>query len=351
MIEIPPFQEYFPQEEKMSPEQRSFYLYLEKEIARKNYVKIQGQISYLFVYSYKILEKRQSVSYINIYDELMHIAEAYHYEKNFSKICKFWAADCLLADNKYELYIEQTEPETPVGREKLISNIRLNIQMMYGLPINGVDLFKMVSGQVSKPTKKHLGLFKDFLLNAPEKYQIDFRNWLENSKIDIKRKERFKYNLFSSSIYSHPHNELTIHFYEESSILQEQIVSLARRVENDLRESVGLPKIGEGWISETELYYFLKERFSQTSVVQHGKPDWLGKQHFDIWFPRWRIAVEYHGRQHFEPVDFFGGKTSLEETQKRDERKRILAKSHKVKLFVVKENESFDEVAKQIENI
>ena len=147
----------------------------------------------------------------------------------------------------------------------------------------------------------------------------------------------------------HPHKELTIYLFDESPTLQEQILSLARTIENNLRESVGLPRIGEGWVAETELYYFLKKQFSETSVVQHGKPEWLGKQHFDIWFPRWRIAVEYQGKQHFESVDFFGGKLSLEATQKRDERKKHLAKSHGVKLFVVKENESCDAVAMQIE--
>lgn len=349
ILEVPKFHEYFSDEGKMSLEQREFFQFLEKEIIKQNYIDVQGQISYLFVYVYKILSKRRNTGYTNIYDELMSIAEAYYREEQFFKLCKFWAADCLLANNEYGLYLEQTEPETPVGREKFVSNLRLNIQMICGLPINGVDLFKMASGKVSKPTKKYLGLFKDLLVNAPEKYQIDFGGWLENAKNDLRRKEDFRYNLFSSSVLMHPHKELTLYFFDESSTLQEQVISLARTVENNLRESVGLPRIGEGWVSETELFYFLKNRFSQTSVVQHGKPEWLKKQHFDIWFPRWKIAVEYHGRQHFEPIDFFGGESSLEETQKRDERKKYLAKSHGVKLFVVRESESHDEVAKQID--
>jgi hypothetical protein len=130
--------------------------------------------------------------------------------------------------------------------------------------------------------------------------------------------------------------------------LHDQVISLARNVENNLRESVGLPKIGEGWVSETELYYFLKQQFSETNVVQHGKPEWLGKQHFDIWFSRWKIAVEYHGRQHFEPVDFFGGSESFAETKKRDEKKMALAKAHGVKLFVVPEEQDYEDVARLI---
>lgn len=348
MVKIPPFHEYFPHEEQMSPEQRRFYRFLEAEIRKGQHFDVQGQISYLIVYVYKILAQRQSSGYVNIYNELMDIAEAYHNEKAFFKLCKFWAADCLLANNDYNLYLEQTEPETPVGREKLISNIRLNIQIMIGIPVNGVDLFKMVSGRVTKPTKKYLGLFRDLLVNAPEKYQVDFASWLENAKNDLRRKEKFRYKLFSSSVFLHPHQELDIYFFDESLNLQEQVVSFARNAENDLRESVGLPKIGEGWVSETELYYLLKKSFSETSVVQHGKPKWLGKQHFDIWFPRWKIAVEYHGRQHFEPVDFFGGSESFAETKKRDEKKANLAKAHGVKLFLVSDEYDFEDIAKRI---
>ncbi|GEM_PF-1925626 len=348
MVNIPPFHEYFPDEEQMTPEQRRFYRFLETEISKRHYLDVQGQISYLFVYVYKILAKLQSIGYVNVYNELMDIAEAYHNEKAFFKLCKFWAADCLLANNDYNHYLEQTEPETPVGREKLISNIRLNIQIMIGIPVNGVDLFKMVSGRVTKPTKKYLGLFRDLLVNAPEKYQVDFASWLENAKNDLRKREKFRYKLFSSSVFLHPHQELDVYFFDESLNLQEQVISFARNAENDLRESVGLPKIGEGWVSETELYYHLKKRFTETSVVQHGKPEWLGKQHFDIWFPRWKIAVEYHGRQHFEPVDFFGGSESLAETKKRDEKKAKLAKTHGVKLFVVTEEQDFENVAKLI---
>lgn len=348
MINIPPFHEYFPDEEQMSPEQRRFYRFLETEIRKEQYLDVQGQVSYLFVYVYKILAQRQAIGYMNVYNALMDIAEAYHHEKTFFKLCKFWATDCLLANNDYNLYLEQTEPETPVGREKLISNVRINVQMMIGIPVNGVDLFKMVSGRVTKPTKKYLGLFRDILVNASDKCQVDLVGWLENAKNDLRRKEKFRYKLFSSSVFLHPHQELDIYFFDESVSLQEQVVSFARNAENDLRTNVGLPKIGEGWVSETELYYFLKKSFPETSVVQHGKPKWLGKQHFDIWFLRWEVAVEYHGRQHFEPVEFFGGTVSFEETQKRDERKKRLARTRGVKLIVVKENQDLEEVAKLI---
>jgi hypothetical protein len=326
--EIPKYHDYFPSEEKMSLEQRGFYSFLEKEIAKQNYFDVHGQVSYLFVYVYKILGSRRRIGYQDVYNELMDIAEAYHHEKNFFKLCKFWAADCLLANDEFESFLEQTEPDTPVGREKFISNLRLNIQMICGLPANGIDLFKMASGSVSKPTRKYLGLFRDMMLNTINEHQVEYGNWFENAKKEISGNRVWKYGLFSSSSFIHHHKNLNLFSFDESKNLREQIISLARETENNLRENVGLPKIGEGWVSETELFFFLKNAFPQTHVVQHGKPNWLGKQHFDIWFPRWQIAVEYHGRQHFEPVLFFGGNDSFEKTQQRDIRKKRLAKAN-----------------------
>ncbi len=334
----------------MSREQNEFYKYLEKELFRQNYIDVQGQISYLFVFVYKILAKKGEVGYEGVYDELMNIAEAYHHETIFFRLCKIWAADCLLANNEFEAFLEQTEPDTPIGREKLICNLRLNIQMICGLPANGIDLFKMVSGNVSKPTKKYLGLYRDMLLNAMNEHQAEYGNWFKNAEKEIHNSRVWEYGLFRSSIFIHNHKSLTICSFDESKKLSEQIISFARNIENNLRENAGLPKIGEGWVSETELFYFLKNSFPETHVVQHGKPAWLGKQHFDIWFPRWKIAVEYHGRQHFEPVEFFGGKEAFEKNKQRDEKKIRLAGAHKVKLFIATEELPHDDVAKLIIN-
>lgn len=117
--------------------------------------------------------------------------------------------------------------------------------------------------------------------------------------------------------------------------------SVVREAENEVRDAYGVPHIGEGWVSETQLFHELRTCFPSEKIYQHGRPSWLGRQHFDIWFPDRRVAVEYHGIQHFEPIDFFGGENGLRLTQDRDERKVGLAKKHKVKLLVVRYNDSY----------
>jgi hypothetical protein len=47
------------------------------------------------------------------------------------------------------------------------------------------------------------------------------------------------------------------------------------------------------------------------------------------------VALEYHGIQHFQPVEFFGGEEGFQRTQGRDERKRKLCASNSVRLIEI----------------
>ena len=111
--------------------------------------------------------------------------------------------------------------------------------------------------------------------------------------------------------------------------------------ENAVRERYGIPLIGEGWVSETALYKTLKDLFSDLEVIHHGKTDWLGRQHLDVYIPALNIAFEYQGRQHQEAVEYFGGKEAFEATKQRDKKKAQLCKENVVKLFYIYEGEDF----------
>jgi hypothetical protein len=121
-----------------------------------------------------------------------------------------------------------------------------------------------------------------------------------------------------------------------------------RNIENEIREERELPKIGEGWISETLLYYKIKKAFSNYDIVQHGKPKWLGLQHFDIFIPELNIAIEYQGMQHQKPVEYFGGETAFKKGQERDARKKRLCVENNCTLLYVYPD---DDIEKFIKNL
>lgn len=109
-----------------------------------------------------------------------------------------------------------------------------------------------------------------------------------------------------------------------------------------------MPKIGEGWISETKLYYLVKERFKEYIVIQHGKSKWLGKQHLHIYIPELNIGVEYQGKQHDLAFDFFGDEDSLASNKERDRRKKMLCAENNCQLFYVYPEEDFSEFVEKL---
>lgn len=138
-------------------------------------------------------------------------------------------------------------------------------------------------------------------------------------------------------------------YYVENSILETFSVFIYF-LQNEFRVSRGVPKIGEGWVSETDLYYKLKGHFPTKKVIHHGKPKWLGKQHVDIWLPDQNIGIEYQGLQHDKPIDFFGGEKSFEEGQKRDKRKQMLFKENNASLIEVREGYDFVMLCEEIKS-
>jgi len=114
--------------------------------------------------------------------------------------------------------------------------------------------------------------------------------------------------------------------------MMKQLVSTAV---NRVRNKLQLSRVGEGWVSETDLYNRVRAILTGERVVQHGRPKWLGQQHFDIWIPERNIAIEYQGQQHFLPVGIFGGEKGLEYSRARDLRKKQLCRRHGVKLIEI----------------
>jgi hypothetical protein len=102
----------------------------------------------------------------------------------------------------------------------------------------------------------------------------------------------------------------------------ELVEEVFREAENLLRERHGLPRIGEGWVSEMLMFRLIQQRFPDAEL--RAQPDWLKPQHLDCYVSSMKLGFEFQGQQHFEPVAVFGGEQGLVQTQQRD---RLKAKS------------------------
>ena len=162
---------------------------------------------------------------------------------------------------------------------------------------------------------------------------------IQNFRIYVKRWKRF--NNISYEKKTGKEVSIITSFFERE----------IRESENDLRSNRGLPKIGEGWISETELYYHIKNEFPDLIILHHGKPNWIGLQHLDIYIQDYNIGIEYMGSQHYQSIDFFGGEESLYKTIERDKLKREKCINNNCTLLIVKENYALNEVISCIQRL
>lgn len=94
------------------------------------------------------------------------------------------------------------------------------------------------------------------------------------------------------------------------------------------------------WKSEEMVYNMTKKLYKQFKVIYQHRPFFLrnpqgGQMSYDVYISELKVAIEYQGKQHFEPVDFFGGAESYEKTVERDKTKQALSRKNGVKLVYI----------------
>ncbi len=111
--------------------------------------------------------------------------------------------------------------------------------------------------------------------------------------------------------------------------------SLDRAIENVVREEFGFARVGEGRISEAQLYRVVCRMYPDREVLRRQRPSWLGGLELDIYVPDLSLAFEYQGQQHFYPVEAWGGEEAFEALQERDARKAGLCVENGVCLVAI----------------
>lgn len=82
--------------------------------------------------------------------------------------------------------------------------------------------------------------------------------------------------------------------------------------------------------------------------------EWLkskGKLRLDFYLPKYKIAIECQGRQHFDVVSAFGGEKGLFYTKYNDDVKRKLCNENGVKLYYINYNDNLEEKFNELLNI
>ena len=125
---------------------------------------------------------------------------------------------------------------------------------------------------------------------------------------------------------------------EISSAINDIIASARKGAYNDCEYDT-YNKPSNKWKSEELVYSIVKKLYRDYQVVYQYRPLFLntgkGINSYDIYICGLRIAIEYQGKQHFEPVDFFGGQEHYQDQHERDLLKAKLSKDNGVSLVYV----------------
>lgn len=100
------------------------------------------------------------------------------------------------------------------------------------------------------------------------------------------------------------------------------------------------PNIMKSWKSQKIVFIIVKNIYKDDRVYFQARPDFLktdkgGQMSYDIYIPEKKIAIEYQGKQHYEPIEFFGGKESFDNIQRRDREKKEISEKLGIKLVYI----------------
>ena len=327
--------------------------FLESNIRKEAINQINGQLQEnvgLTLHSiYSLLYTQnsdQDFSQLNLLQPVFYI----------SKLSKFLRTDLTFDE---QLLFYKSEFESYLKRYYFLGKLDSDLSLFLHVFINGYNSLK---SHLSENSWKYL--LNELELYAKGTYGIQNRSWcvqFHSTFTNLKNVEKTVWlagfndisrpsmNFYYGPLCGINFNNLDLTEFLIDKNLLSNYLDTYNAAENAIRKNRGLPMVGEGWISETKIFYLIKKHFgNQTSILHHGRPKWLGRQHFDIYLPEYNLAIEFQGEQHYQPIDFFGGKESFEKNKVRDERKKVLAKENNCHLICIDKNYIDTELIQEI---
>lgn len=351
---------YYPNINEATAQQRKSYSYIVKKIENGEPIDVGNNDAYLYAYKYELNQRLlDSIgtsnqdkiyplyqNFINIYEKLKPKVTAYFYP---------WMLISAVLTNKdirpeLEQYIYFIQANNIPGNYDLLASLFVTSHNLSSQDYVDSRYFKaFVGGDIGQfmtsTGKKH---YNDVVLEITDLLNSDFEltntNYLfklydfEDGHIVVDNLDYLqpiaKKHMKDWDTNSKIKLKVSVPVYDKSK-KNSFAKHITHEAENIFRTSSGLHRIGEGWISETLLYRQIESAFNDTKVQQHASPPFLGKQHYDVFLPEHKVALEYQGDQHHRPVDFFGGEETFAKGVERDKRKKTLSSRNGVKQFDV----------------
>ncbi|MCR5794617.1 MAG: hypothetical protein K6G61_04635 [Solobacterium sp.] len=138
---------------------------------------------------------------------------------------------------------------------------------------------------------------------------------------------KIEYLMYQVNYYREEYRSLrSIEEPELKKLLQDYHRDLNSKTNRIYEYLIGDGKTHAKWKSEQKAYAIVLKHYPDAQFQY--QPDFLFGQRLDIYIPSADTAIEYQGKQHYEPVAFFGGLEGHKRNRERDERKFRRCRAH-----------------------
>ncbi|QAY60919.1 hypothetical protein ET475_13595 [Microbacterium protaetiae] len=380
---VPPFKKHHSSRDDMNDEQRRFY----DEVAVRAFeafrpVDLDGSISYGFAYLYGVVREHAERP-TRTRSVLEWFSDTYS-DSSLGRYAVQWLADLSYIRGDFargvevhrriglplDIYLALAQP---LGLRLVASDVRAWLAADPGLTQTGMfmrddvddglqhvlDEFHDANGRsvvedwwhrlaIQRRQGEPAPLVEDELLGFMCQSDVDMRiGWADHgAHLYDRARMAFRGVLGYNAEIPWPDRYPNCYWYGE--LIWARLRAAYRLAENRVRESKGLARVGEGWVSEVALLNAIREAFPNERVVHQGRPKWLKPQSLDIFLPDRKVGIEYQGVQHSQPVGRFGGDVAFVSQQTRDARKRRLCAENSCQLIEVHPDYDRDRVLAQI---
>ena len=97
----------------------------------------------------------------------------------------------------------------------------------------------------------------------------------------------------------------------------------------------------KNFLDENKIEYQWQKKFDDL----YG--DYNRKLSYDFYLPKYNLLIEYQGKQHYAPIELFGGEEGLKIRIKYDDKKRMYAENHSIDLLEISYKDDIEEKLKK----
>lgn len=276
-------------ESAMLPEEKAFYHQAKAIWDKEEYIDIEENVNYLWVYVQELLAKRQSATFEFLKGILMRLCERYYTEETFFISCGPYIEDLALERGDVKCYLDWSEMQRVYGHCSLESESRVGVAMRENIPLHPMDIIMATGGYYSKFIRDNYALYKFCLYQKFSEYD-NAKGWYNLLKKLPKAEhinavqcylglpgvvcESKVYNLFDAS----------------AEPVCKTIVSVCQDAE---KMAIEMKSNGDSWEIERHerLFEYLKGYLPQLKMFLEARPLFANGEVIPIYIPYRDIAI------------------------------------------------------------